>query len=118
MRIRLMAQSRLEQAFEQYLINNNIEYQKEYKFIPNRRFRADFYLEKYRLLIEIEGGMWSNGRHNRGSGYRADCDKYNLATLHGYKLIRFCTEHIKNNDYDVLEQLLAGNINVIPKYNI
>lgn len=100
--------SNLEDRFEEWLSLKNIEYVREYKFIPGRRFRADFYLPAINCLVEIEGGIWGVGRHNRGAGYIKDCDKYNLATLHGYKLLRFTTEHVKNSNYEVLEGLIKN----------
>lgn len=41
------------------------------------------------LLIEIDGGTWSGGRHVSGSGFEADCIKLNAATLAGYRVLRF-----------------------------
>lgn len=98
--------SELENIFERWLQARKIVYYREYKFIPNRRFRADFFIPAINCLVEIEGGVWSNGRHNRGDGYIKDCDKYNLATLHGYRLLRFTTEHIKFENFEVLEKML------------
>jgi len=54
--------------------------------------RADFFLKKYNTLIEIEGGIWNQGRHTRGFGYSNDVRKYNDFILAGYKLIRFTSD--------------------------
>lgn len=65
---------------------------KEYKFFPKRKWRADFLLEwniRLKILIEIEGGACSRGRHTRGAGFIGDMDKYNHAALLGYKVLRF-----------------------------
>ena len=32
-----------------------------------------------RVLIEIEGGIWVNGRHNRAAGFNADLEPSRLA---------------------------------------
>lgn len=62
---------------------------REYPFCPGRRYRADFsYPEHGKILIEVEGGIWTNGRHSRGAGLTADAEKYNAASCLGWRLIR------------------------------
>lgn len=41
-----------------------------------------------RTLIEIEGGIYQYGRHNRASGMVLDFEKYLEAQLHGWRVIR------------------------------
>lgn len=69
---------------------------REYRFVPDRRWRADFAWPADRLLVEVEGGTWTNGRHTRGSGYQADCEKYNAAVLLGWRVLRYTSEQIKS----------------------
>lgn len=73
-----------------------IAFEREFKFCQDRKWRADFHLVDKMILIEVEGGIWSQGRHTRGSGYIADMEKYNEATLLGYQVIRFSTEQVKS----------------------
>ena len=40
---------------------------REYKFSAARRWRADYCHEASRTLIELEGGIYSGGRHSRRS---------------------------------------------------
>ncbi|UQO04943.1 hypothetical protein L0Z13_11335 [Burkholderia multivorans] len=42
-----------------------------------------------RLPSEIEGGVWTGGRHTRGAGFESDAHKYNLAALDGWRVFRF-----------------------------
>lgn len=79
-----------------------IPYEREYRFLDDRKFRADFKvtggIEHFKdppqtihyddLLIEIEGGGWINGRHSRGGGMEADCEKSALAAIAGYRVMR------------------------------
>ena len=74
----------------------NIEFDQEFKFHPSRMWRADFHLKGKKILVEVEGGIWSNGRHTRGKGYLGDLEKYNEATMMGYQVIRFSTEQVKS----------------------
>ena len=70
--------------------------EREYRFAPPRRYRADFAYPKKMLLIEVEGGVWTQGRHSRGAGFTNDCGKYNLAAKLGYRVLRFTSNMIKD----------------------
>lgn len=63
--------------------------EREYRFCPGRKFRADFAFVGFKLLIEVDGATWTNGRHSRGAGIASDCEKQNLAVLLGYRVLRF-----------------------------
>lgn len=69
--------------------------EREYRFNPDRRYRADFAWPEHKLLVEVEGGTWIRGRHSRGRGFENDCEKYNLATLDGWRVLRFTTGQIE-----------------------
>lgn len=73
-----------------------IEFEREFKFHPKRKWRADFHIIDKRILVEVEGGIWSGGRHTRGKGYLGDLEKYNAATMMGYQVLRFSTEQVKS----------------------
>ena len=62
--------------------------EQEYKFMPKRRWRFDLAWPKHKIACEIEGGIWTNGRHTRGKGYEADCEKYSTAAINGWTVIR------------------------------
>ena len=81
--------SRLEKRFEMlWEAQGGPELEKEFRFHPVRKWRADFAHLPSRTLIEIEGGIYVNGRHNRGAGFAADLEKYLEAGLSGWRLIR------------------------------
>ena len=73
-----------------------IDFEQEFKFHPERKWRADFHLIGKKILIEVEGGIWSGGRHTRGKGYIGDMEKYNAAVMLGYQVIRFSTDQVKS----------------------
>lgn len=61
----------------------------EFRFHPSRRWSADFAIPSRKLLVEIEGGVWSGGRHTSGAGFMGDMEKYNAAAALGYRVLRF-----------------------------
>lgn len=63
----------------------------EYRFDPSRMWRFDFAWPTELVAVEVEGGSWAGGRHVRGSGFAADCDKYNEAAIRGWLVIRVTT---------------------------
>lgn len=73
-----------------------INFEQEYKFHPERNWRADFLVTGTKILIEVEGGIWSGGRHTRGKGFIADMEKYNAAAILGFKVLRFDTQQVKS----------------------
>ena len=68
--------------------------EREYRFHHERRWRSDFAHVGARVLIEIEGGIWVNGRHNRAAGFNADLEKYLAAGLAGWRVFRFGPDQI------------------------
>lgn len=74
-------------------------YEREFKFHAVRKWKADFCIwptfDKP-ILIEIEGAVWTQGRHTRGSGYIKDLEKYNTAAAMGYVVFRFTTQQVLN----------------------
>ena len=81
--------SRLEKRFELlWRALGGPDLVKEYRFHQARKWRADFAHLPSRTLIEIEGGIWVNGRHNRAAGFAADLEKYLEAALDGWRVVR------------------------------
>jgi hypothetical protein len=72
--------------------------EREYLFHDTRKWRADFAFVGARILVEVEGGTWVNGRHGTGIVYRDNCLKYNAATLAGWQVYRFTTDLIRNGE--------------------
>ena len=81
--------SRLEAKFELYWRSfGGPELKREFVFHPERKWRADFAHIESRTLIEIEGGIYIQGRHNRPQGFAKDAEKYLEAALEGWRVLR------------------------------
>ena len=70
--------------------------EREYRFHPTRRWRFDLAFVKSKVAIEIEGGIWIMGRHNRGLGMIKDMEKYNEAMYYGSYMARFTPKMVKD----------------------
>lgn len=40
-----------------------VECVKEFKFHPVRKWRFDYAVPEYKIALEVEGGVWTGGRH-------------------------------------------------------
>ena len=69
--------------------------EREYRFDSQRRWRFDFAWPDIKLAVEVEGGIYSHGRHSRGKGMEADMEKYNAAAIAGWRLLRFSRKMIE-----------------------
>lgn len=75
----------------------------EFRFHPSRKWRADFAIPSAKLLVEVDGGVWSGGRHTRGAGFVGDCEKLNAAACLGYRVLRFQPQDCKAKGITVIE---------------
>ncbi len=99
--------STAELLLAEQLRQAGIPFEREYRFAPPRRWRADFAVGEQwvrilgnngaetqdftvSLLVEIDGGGYVQGRHGRGKGMEDDAEKQSAAAIFGYRVIR-CT---------------------------
>ncbi|MCM1066822.1 MAG: endonuclease domain-containing protein [Muribaculaceae bacterium] len=70
---------------------------KEYKFHPTRRWRFDYAIPEHKIALEVEGGVWTGGRHTSPKGFLNDMEKYNTATLMGWRVFRTIPDELHTN---------------------
>ena len=80
-----------EEAFALHCRAEKLNPVREYMFHPKRKWRFDFAFPDKKLAVEIEGGTWNEGRHNRGSSIENDFEKYAEAAVLGWRVMRFST---------------------------
>ena len=62
-----------------------VSYSFEYSFAkPDRKWRSDVAWPDVKVALEIDGGTWSYGRHNRASSVLADMEKNNGYSERGW----------------------------------
>lgn len=67
---------------------------REYRFHSTRQWRFDIAFPEQRVAVEIDGAVWVQGRHTRGAGYIADCEKLAEAAVLGWRVIRVPTQWV------------------------
>ena len=60
--------------------------------------RFDFCWPDLMLAVEVEGGIFVNGRHTRGKGFENDMEKYHHAQRLGFTVYRCGSRLIKSGE--------------------
>ena len=88
-----------------------VECVKEYRFHPTRKWRFDYAFPSIRVAIEIDGGVWINGRHNRPSGFLGDMEKFNAAATLGWVVLKFTPqEQYSQKTLELITQTIANKM--------
>lgn len=80
----------------------------EYRFAPPRRFRFDYCWTDYMLALEVEGGVWTGGRHITPKGFLNDIEKYNIASALGYRIIRTTPSDLLSAEFRAIIRACLG----------
>lgn len=78
---------------------------REYQFAENRGWRFDFAWPDLKVAVEVEGGVWSQGRHTRGQGFIDDCEKYSAAAEFGWLVLRYTERDLNSRSVQVIQQV-------------
>lgn len=93
-----------------WMVLNGPILNRQHKFHEARKWTFDFAHMATRTAIEIEGGTWVNGRHNRGQGYSNDCEKYNAATALGWKVFRLTSDMINAKNITAIIETIINEL--------
>ncbi len=86
-----------------------VECVKEYKFHPTRRWRFDYAIPEHKIALEVEGGVWTGGRHTSPKGFLNDIEKYNAATLMGWRVFRTTPDELyKLSTINLIKAAILG----------
>lgn len=70
--------------------------EREHVFYPTRKWRSDYCWPQHKLAVEIDGGVFTGGRHTQGSGFRKDQEKRNAYAIMGYRVMSFTPREARN----------------------
>jgi very-short-patch-repair endonuclease len=86
------------ELLETHLRAVGIAFEREYRFHPTRRWRFDFAMPTQKVAVEVQGGVWVNGRHATGSGITGDCEKFSVAAGLGWRVLPVTPAQVKSGD--------------------
>ena len=102
-----MKNTLISQVFDQVLPPHHTEY----RFDAFRRWRFDYAWPMFKVALEVEGAIWTGGRHTRGAGFLKDMEKYNEATLQGWRVLRCTPKTVTHREtIAMLSRLLSSDI--------
>lgn len=82
---------------------------REVFIVPGKRWRVDFAHCKSKTAIEIEGGVYMMGRHQRPAGFSEDCKKYLAITLLGWRVIRLTGSQLSEETIRSIIEFIIDN---------
>lgn len=86
----------------------------EFRFHPVRKWRFDVAWESLRVAVEVDGATWAQGRHTRGAGFRADCEKTNAAAEMDWLVLRYPTDlALDEETLNQIARVLAGRMQAL-----
>lgn len=83
-------------SIENVLRASRIEFEREYQFHPERKWKFDLVVNSLKIAIEYEGIFSEKSRHTGVKGYTEDANKYNAAQLLGWKVLRYTAMNYKH----------------------
>lgn len=92
------AREALEAAMALHLRAAGIAFEREFRFHDKRAWRFDFALPAARLAIEVQGGVFSGGRHARGAGITDECEKFAAAVIAGWRVMPVTGAQVRSGE--------------------
>ena len=79
-------------------------------FWRDRAWRLDFAWPTQRLAVEVQGGLFVQGRHTRGAALAAEYERHNEATLRNWRVLYVTAEQIADGSALAwIERALGGS---------
>mgnify|MGYP003628050189 FL=1 len=81
----------------------------EHRFAAPRRWRFDWAWPEDMLALEVDGGVWTRGRHTRGAGFLRDIEKLNAAAIAGWSVLRTTPDHVQTQGLADVERWFVAH---------
>jgi hypothetical protein len=70
----------------------------EYKFAKPRKWAFDFAWPELMVALEVQGGLWTEGRHSRGAALLKEHEKLNAAACLGWRILFTTPEQVASGE--------------------
>ena len=87
-----------EELLALHLAELGVAFTRQCAYAVGRKMRADFGLPAERILIEVQGGVYTRQAHSSISGILADNERLNLATINNWRMMRFTPDQIASGE--------------------
>jgi hypothetical protein len=85
----------------------------ELRFAPPRRWRFDYAWPDRKLALEVQGGLFVNGRHSRGAALVKEHEKLNMAAMLGWRVLYVTPQQVQNGQaLSIVESALRPALTV------
>ena len=80
----------------------------EHKFHPTRKWRFDWAWVDEMVALEINGGVFVQGKHSRGAGQLKDMEKWSEAAAMGWRIVHCTPKQLASSElYLLVRRCLA-----------
>ena len=77
----------------------------EHLFHESRKWRFDVAWPAMKLAVELHGGTWTRGRHQRGGGFVRDREKMRAGVAAGWRVLEYTDEDLRVRPAQIVEEI-------------
>lgn len=78
----------------------------EYQFDQGRKWRFDWAWIGQKVALEVQGGLFSGGRHVRGAALLKEHEKLNAAAIAGWAVLFTTPDQLLSHGVDLVKQAI------------
>lgn len=83
---------------------------KRVQISPRQEVAVCYAVPEHKIALEVEGGVWTGGRHTSPKGFLGDIEKYNTATLMGWRVFRTTPDDLyKKKTLDLMKSAILND---------
>ena len=79
----------------------------EFRFAPPRRWRFDWCWPAYKLALEVQGGLFVQGRHSRGAALLKEHEKLNTAAQMGWRVLYVTPKQLLSDGPELVRRAMS-----------